>query len=1055
LVFGRVSRTAFDIFLTLGVLIVIGVGLLGWRLSSGPISLGFLTPLIEHALSADDESLTVDMDDTILAWGGWRRTFDIRMTGVRVIGTQGRLLLEVPDVAVSLSARAMLLHGLIAPTSLEITGLQLALSRNAQGELRFRSSADVPSPDVSDQHSPLEGLVAELLAPPDPERSLGYLRSVTVRGVGVTVADEVSGRTWIAREADITAYRDEGGLRLESTAVADIGGKPMALSATGSYFMRDRLLNVAVGLNNVDPAQLASVDPALSGLTGIDVALSGTVRLTFNQQLRMVNAAFDLAGERGRLSAQAFKLPADIQVRRVAMRGRLPQGFSIVELEDAQVDLGGPTIGLRGRITGLDARAQAEGQVTARNVPANDLRRLWPQGLGENARRWIVENLSEGQVHEANASFAAKAGESTGLPWSVDRLDGTLRFTGLTVNYLNPMPKIRGIDGQARFDASRFDITGGGGGVGGLRISAAQVALTALETDDEHAAIDVTINGPVREALDLVDGPPLGYLKKIDLLPSDFTGDAAIQLALKFPLKRTLKMDELSVLATAQVTRLTQKNAAFGQDITNGDVRIKVDRDGLDLAGRIVLATTPAEVEVRRNFADNAPFVGRTRARGTIGTIAREKFGFDLLPYVDGPTAVVVDYVERRGGTNEANIDATLDDATLTLAPFEWQKPPGQKGTARLRIPVIGGKVKEISEFQVVVDDPANGAQAAGWIGFAPDGRSIARIDLSTLKLGLTEGSGSYAKTDTDLVITAAGRAFDAGPFLRDRSTPDPNRPMLTLSVDVDRLHLADDRSLNSVRFRGQRSAERWETIELSAYTGEGMKLDNQVVLVLAKEQERQALEMSAADAGAFLKSLDISQNVIGGRLEARGATDDKRPGRPVVGQLRISEFRVVRAPVLARVLGVALLTGILDTLRGEGIGFNGLDVEFAFAEPVFEVLNARGSGSAIGITARGIVNIEAETIDIDGTIVPANALNSLPARIPLIGELLTGGGGGLFAALYRVNGPLDDPRVTVNPLSTLAPGFLRNLFGVFGGVSGPPTDWDLERARQERNQQQ
>jgi hypothetical protein len=47
-----------------------------------------------------------------------------------------------------------------------------------------------------------------------------------------------------------------------------------------------------------------------------------------------------------------------------------------------------------------------------------------------------------------------------------------------------------------------------------------------------------------------------------------------------------------------------------------------------------------------------------------------------------------------------------------------------------------------------------------------------------------------------------------------------------------------------------------------------------------------------------------------------------------------------------------------------------------------------------------------------------------------VLGDLLLGGQGqGLFAANFRVAGSLDDPKISVNPLSTLAPGFLRKLF--------------------------
>ena len=69
----------------------------------------------------------------------------------------------------------------------------------------------------------------------------------------------------------------------------------------------------------------------------------------------------------------------------------------------------------------------------------------------------------------------------------------------------------------------------------------------------------------------------------------------------------------------------------------------------------------------------------------------------------------------------------------------------------------------------------------------------------------------------------------------------------------------------------------------------------------------------------------------------------------------------------------------------------------------------------------------------MQGTIVPAYMLNSALGNIPLIGDLFTGGEGkGIFAATYAVEGPRDDPEVSVNPLAALAPGFLRELFTNF-----------------------
>ena len=84
-----------------------------------------------------------------------------------------------------------------------------------------------------------------------------------------------------------------------------------------------------------------------------------------------------------------------------------------------------------------------------------------------------------------------------------------------------------------------------------------------------------------------------------------------------------------------------------------------------------------------------------------------------------------------------------------------------------------------------------------------------------------------------------------------------------------------------------------------------------------------------------------------------------------------------------------------------------------------------------------------ADVVDLEGTVVPAYALNSLLGKIPIVGGLLSGGekGSGLFAANFRMTGPQENPKVSVNPLSALAPGILRRVFGVFG--DGPPEPSD------------
>jgi hypothetical protein len=91
-------------------------------------------------------------------------------------------------------------------------------------------------------------------------------------------------------------------------------------------------------------------------------------------------------------------------------------------------------------------------------------------------------------------------------------------------------------------------------------------------------------------------------------------------------------------------------------------------------------------------------------------------------------------------------------------------------------------------------------------------------------------------------------------------------------------------------------------------------------------------------------------------------------------------------------------------------------------------------------LTAKGYFDVSADSIDMQGTVVPANALNSFVGKIPLIGFLLTGGrNNGIGSFTYRATGKLSEPAISVNPLSVLNPGFLQALFDLPNASGNQP----------------
>jgi hypothetical protein len=140
----------------------------------------------------------------------------------------------------------------------------------------------------------------------------------------------------------------------------------------------------------------------------------------------------------------------------------------------------------------------------------------------------------------------------------------------------------------------------------------------------------------------------------------------------------------------------------------------------------------------------------------------------------------------------------------------------------------------------------------------------------------------------------------------------------------------------------------------------------------------------------------------------------------------------------MARLLALPSLTGFASTLSGSGLPFSTLRGDFVYTGNRLTLERLLAFGEALGITANGSVDLDRDWLDLQGTVAPAYLLNSIIGNVPIIGPLLGGGSQGLFAANFRLDGPTAEPRVMVNPLSALAPGFLRQLFAPITGLPAP-----------------
>ena len=151
--------------------------------------------------------------------------------------------------------------------------------------------------------------------------------------------------------------------------------------------------------------------------------------------------------------------------------------------------------------------------------------------------------------------------------------------------------------------------------------------------------------------------------------------------------------------------------------------------------------------------------------------------------------------------------------------------------------------------------------------------------------------------------------------------------------------------------------------------------------------------------------------------------------------KLKITNFKVKEVPILAKILTLASLQGIADLLTGEGIRFDKFEMDFKTKNNLTKIEEIYAIGPSISIMMDGYIEKD-EITSLRGTLVPATTINKTIAKIPLLGDLLVGNkmGEGVFGVSFKIKGPPNNLKSTVNPIKTLTPRFITRTIETLKG---------------------
>ena len=1031
---------------TLLLVVVVGIALLAWRLSAGPISLSFLTPQIAEALHLGaDSGYRVKVKNTELAWGGWDRTLDLRVTGTSIYDSGNNEVVSLPEISFGISGPA-LVRGMIAPTSLEIISPTFKLIRRTDGTIGIDAQPMPDNPASSQALQNFLAVVAESLdGAPDKSKASGYLTRISITNADVTIVDEPTGTSWRVPSLHLDVVRDNLGLSGNASGNVVAGLDQWPIDATATYSVDRGTIVAQMRFSGVEPNKLAALSPSFSSLAGFKFPISGTIRTEFTNLKSTPVINVDLSGGEG-----SFSLPGvfdkPLSIAQTSFKGSYDKHAKRISIENAFVESNGTSFEGDGV---LDLASDGVGIKlfgTVLSLPFDNLKLFWPPDLAAGTRSWVVDNIRDGMIDDAQVLVSIDPGMIGKGPLPPDAIDVAFDYHDMTAEYMRTMPPVKHGNGHAKLTARTLDVYMDSGTMADdLKMHDGELHITGIGIKGAAAAdVETVVDGPARTMLQVLDNKPLGFPTKFGIPPSAVTGRSSTHAKFQFPLGSRIALNKVRFAAASNLDQLSIDGVFGGARMTDGKLQLQVNTSGLEALGSVTMFGVPVDMTWTDNFhASKGTPASKYVFNGILDDAQRHELVPLLADYISGPVPLSVEITSAGPGSGQGSGSFDLKDAAVDMPALTWSKPRDEDGKVTFAFTAGAGGL-DVTSFDV----SGGGLTANGHLHYAGADKP-AEFAVDHLSVGKTDISARINRDDQgDYTINMTGPSFDAGPSIDSAlssSGENENMPNLTFTGKVDRLVALNDVVVHNVTASVIHRDNLWREATIYGDLDGGKSLN---VSIRPEEADHRTVSITSDDAGTVIRALDMYGNAKGGTLTLTADIDDSKPNSPMSGRLRVDRFSVVNAPGLAKLLTIGSLTGISNRLRNEGLAFKRLDAPFQFHSRVLRLGESHAVGPAIGFTLQGVVDQNRDMVDLRGTIVPAYTLNKFLAGVPVLGTILSGGDSeGVFAFTYSVKGTIGEPKIDVNALSGLAPGLIRKIIS---GGDGGSKKFDAEAAEGE-----
>ncbi len=1041
--------SAFSIKATvlLAVIFSIIVTLFIWRVSSSPLDISFAKNYIEKSLHDKATGNYIKMDKVVLYWPDLKGPLYLQLHNGQVIKKNGEVILSTDITAISFS-RSALLVGRILPKAIIVKKPTIRLIRNKYGEIAFDFAHNETRKQQKEQFA-LTTRIFSYIARPGRESEtkslISRLETFAIEDARLLITDEIAQQSWSLPDFNTGFYSTDYGMEgYINLVLPDVGLEKSEIRANLKYLWGQKNVSLSIDLDNIDVKEIAGKVPELDILGDQNIVVDAHIETILDENFVPDDINISLKSNKGQILHPSLSqdfIPYDNFILNASYhyKGRI---FTLI---DTQITLKGVTIFAKSEVTHNDENAKGSVKIWIEKLDHEQIPYLWPDILrGDNSEKWILNKISNGvfkdlwlsiDIFAKKQLFPENNLEIIGPfkpKWtaSFDNLKAGFSFENMNINYRTPLDKVENAYGNGSFnivdDVLKINITKAN--IGAVKVKSANMILDQVMVKGKgDIDLSLSLYGHIHDYLNYLSKDPINIDDDMDIDIDSIKGDAKLDIFLKFPASKDVRIKDFKIAADGILENILFPDIINSMDLEAKSLDFSI-KDGLvSLNGSAMIENRPINIKWEEFLnSKGKPFKEKLYLSINADPNIRKLMGIDLSDFIEGSIGTIVNYISYNDGRAIADIEADLTSSRFFIDSFDFEKPAMQKATAKLKVYMNNGKISKITNLSAVGSDfKLDNAE----IFFQNE--MLYKGFVNNFVLGDSRGKLEFAyDSDRNIKIIIKSKFLDARPFINGNN--DKNKydaPAMQIFVTAEKMRTAPNEVISdAIISLDINSQGNFNKMEMDAKIGNG---DFRVRFSPDIKGVR-SFRLKADDAGAFLKAFQVYDDIIGGTMVIYGKPMRGIFDRNLIGKAEISNFKVINAPFLSKLLSLLSLGGITELMAGDGLNFEKLEVDFNWLfrrnGSLLVLKNGRTSGNSLGLLFDGTFDNEKREVDVSGTIVPMSGLNKVIGSIPIVGDILTGGSGGVFAATYSIKGKSDDPEISVNPLSIITPGILRRI---------------------------